>query len=226
MGIEPPNLSKNVEETRRAIEAELATLPVQNTASMRAVRRKYSRELKAAPAEFILALARELVRTDSHRWIAFELLHDHPEAFGCLGQKELEEFGSGINSWWRVDEFARTLAGPAWVRGQIGDEVIIRWAHSKDHWWRRAALVSTVAWNVRSQGGPGDVFRTLRICELLVNDHEDMVVKALSWALRELVVHDMAAVEAFLRAHDSELAPRVKREVRNKLGTGLKNPEY
>ncbi len=210
----------------RAIEAELVSLPVRNTASMRAIRRKYSRELKGAPAEFMLALARELVRTDSHRWVAFELLHDHPEAFGCLGQRELEEFGSGINSWWRVDEFARTLAGPAWLRGQIGDEVVIRWANSEDPWWRRAALVSTVAWNVRSQGGPGNVPKTLRICELLAGDPKEMVVKALSWALRELAPHDAGAVEAFLQAHDSELAPRVKREVRNKLRTGLKNPKY
>jgi 3-methyladenine DNA glycosylase AlkD len=51
-----------------------------------------------------------------------------------------------------------------------------------------------------------------------------MVVKALSWALRELVVHDPAAVEAFLAQHEAVLAARVEREVRNKLETGLKNP--
>ena len=51
-----------------------------------------------------------------------------------------------------------------------------------------------------------------------------MVVKALSWALRALVVHDLGAVQAFLEEHDEQLAARVKREVRNKLTTGLKNP--
>jgi 3-methyladenine DNA glycosylase AlkD len=51
-----------------------------------------------------------------------------------------------------------------------------------------------------------------------------MVVKALSWALRELVVHDPDAVRAFLSEHEDVLAARVKREVRNKLTTGLKNP--
>jgi 3-methyladenine DNA glycosylase AlkD len=52
-----------------------------------------------------------------------------------------------------------------------------------------------------------------------------MVAKAMSWALRELVVHDRKGVEAFLAAHDDLLAARVKREVRNKLTTGLKHPQ-
>ena len=40
-----------------------------------------------------------------------------------------------------------------------------------------------------------------------------------------LAVHDPDAVWAFLREHDDALAARVKREVRNKLTTGLKNPK-
>ena len=102
----------------------------------------------------------------------------------------MEELGQGINSWWTMDSFARTLSGPAWRDGLVRDELIVKWAHSPDLWWRRAALVSTVAFNVRSQGGKGDMPRTLSICRLLVADHEDMVVKALSWALRELVYFD------------------------------------
>jgi hypothetical protein len=78
--------------------------------------------------------------------------------------------------------------------------------------------------HVRSHGGTGDVARTLAVCRLLAEDPDDMVVKALSWALRELVVHDPEAVRAFLDEHDDVLAARVKREVRNKLRTGLKNP--
>jgi 3-methyladenine DNA glycosylase AlkD len=52
-----------------------------------------------------------------------------------------------------------------------------------------------------------------------------MVVKALSWALRELIPHDPDAVRNFLSQHEEVLAARVKREVRNKLTTGLKNPK-
>jgi len=59
---------------------------------------------------------------------------------------------------------------------------------------------------------------------MLVDDSEDMVVKALSWALRELVPHDPVALRAFLREHDRALAARIQREVENKLPTGLKTP--
>jgi 3-methyladenine DNA glycosylase AlkD len=216
--------SKSAKDVASEMDAEIRALPVQNTPSVRAIRRRYSRKLKQARAEFILAVARELLETYGHRGVPYELIRHHRAAFRSVGEAQLEELGRGINSWWSVDSFARTLAGPAWLEGQVTDELIHRWAHSEDLWWRRAALVSTVALNVRSRGGQGDVARTLAVCRLLVDDHEDMVVKAMSWALRELVVHDAGAVREFLEEHEGVLAARVKREVRNKLTTGLKNP--
>jgi len=209
-------------EVALAIDADIRALPVQNTPNERAIRRKYSRMLKDSNPEFILDVARALIK--QHRWLAYELVAAHKAAFQSLGEAELLEFGQGINGWGSVDSFARTLAGPAWLRGQVSDDLIARWADSEDRWWRRAALVSTVALNVRSRGGKGDTARTLAVCSLLVSDHDDMVVKAMSWALRELVVHDADAVRGFLSEHEDVLAARVKREVRNKLATGLKNP--
>ncbi len=199
-------------------------LPVRNTKSIRAVRRRYSQTLRAAPAKLIFRLAMNLCKVDGFRWIAYELIRGHRAAFESLGLAELEELGQGINSWWTVDAFARTLSGPAWLHRQVPDELFLKWARSSDRWWRRAALVSTVALNMRSQGGEGDLVRTLQICRMLAGDQDDMVAKALSWALRELVMHDPGAVEEFLDVQEQALAARVKREVRNKLRTGLKNP--
>jgi 3-methyladenine DNA glycosylase AlkD len=62
------------------------------------------------------------------------------------------------------------------------------------------------------------------VCEPLAGDRDDMVAKAMSWALRDLIAHDRLAVERFLRKHDARLPALVKREVRNKLTTGVKNP--
>lgn len=76
----------------------------------------------------------------------------------------------------------------------------------------------------KSHGGSGDAERTLMIGALVASDHDDMVAKGLSWALRELIVRDRAAVRRFLTEHEPALAARVRREVRNKLRTGLKNP--
>ena len=143
-------------ELAAAIDAEIKALPVQNTPALRAVRRKYSRILQEDPAEFILQLARDLCKIEkAYRWIAYELIRGHLAAFERLGPTELEALGQGINSWWTVDAFARTLSGPAWLRRQVPDQLIIKWAGSNDRWWRRAALVSAVALNERSQGGQG-----------------------------------------------------------------------
>lgn len=212
-------------ELASAFDAEQRGLSVHKTDTERALCRKYSDMLRQAPPEYVLAFAHELFFTHGHRWQAYELIAAHKAAFHSLHADDLEQLGQGINSWWTTDAFARTLSGPAWRDGLVSDALIVKWAGLPDLWWRRAALVSTVAFNMRSQGGKGDVPRTLTICRMLVADHEDMVVKALSWALRELVYFDPQAVEFFLTEHAQVLAGRVKREVGSKLRTGLKNPK-
>ena len=187
------------------IPVELKKSSSRSTANIRTIRRKHSRRLRSESADLVLALARELCKADTYRWFGYELIQNHPGAFERLGEKELERFGQGLNSWWTIDAFARILSGPAWLKRQIHDNLIVKWARSKDRWWRRAALVSTVALNVRSQGGEGDVPRTLRVCRLLAGDRPK-------------------AVQRFLDEHASVLPSLVKREVKHKLKTGLKNP--
>lgn len=215
-----------LDEFLEAFRAAVAAVEAPNTPRLRAVRKRFSRRLEGAAPEEVLALAFRLLASGSRRerWFAYEFVHDHKPALYSLDAALLERLGEGMASWDQVDTFAPYLSGVAWRRGQIGDEVIARWAASPDRWWRRAALVSTVALNIKARGGTGDVPRTLAVCELLVDDPDDMVVKAMSWALRAASGHDEEAVAAFLEEHEESLAARVKREVRNKLETGLKNP--
>lgn len=49
-----------------------------------------------------------------------------------------------------------------------------------------------------------------------------MIVKALSWALRELGIRDEPPVRRWLEQYEDRLAPRVLRETRAKLDTGSK----
>ena len=210
-------------ETATRIAADIEALPQKTTATVRKVRRSHSRTLRAEDAALILDIAREFVMRRRLPWVAYELIRNHKPAFESLDDALLDELGQGMNSWDSVDAFGRTLSGPAWLHGLASDALIHGWATSDDMWWRRAALVSTVALNMRSHGGTGDTTRTLEVCEMLAADREDMVQKALSWVLRELVWHDSDAVRSFLDVHDEHLAARVKREVRSKLTTGLKN---
>jgi hypothetical protein len=108
----------------RSIDAEIRALPVQNTPSVRGVRREYSRRLREADPAFVLALARELLENYGQRWVAYELVAGHEGAFQHLPEAELEELGRGIDSWSSVDSFARILAGPAWRDGLVSDDLI------------------------------------------------------------------------------------------------------
>jgi hypothetical protein len=55
---------------------EIRALPVQGVQPVRAVRRAWSRRLRAASAEAVVAVALALV--DRQRWVAYELLYHHP----------------------------------------------------------------------------------------------------------------------------------------------------
>jgi 3-methyladenine DNA glycosylase AlkD len=204
------------------IDAQIRALPKQTTEPIRRIRREYSQRLRGASGSELLAIAEALV--GRQRWVAYELLYHHPSRLAGLGVEEVERLGQGLDGWVDVDTFARYISGPAWQQGQLPDEAIHRWAASPNRYWRRAALVSTVPLNLRAAGGTGDTRRTLEVCGLLATDHDDTIVKALSWALRELAIWDPEAVREFLASDDREFAARVKREVRNKLETGLKNP--
>jgi 3-methyladenine DNA glycosylase AlkD len=227
---QPPNLrtppgEKEIVDLENEIVASLKRLKSRTTESIRTVRREFSRRLAKEPPEFIVALALKLTRGQSvPRFFAYELVQHHAAAFRSLDPRSLEELSRGNDSWETVDSFACYLAGPAWREGQVSEALIRRWARSSDRWWRRTALASTVPLNNKARGGRGDTHRTLSICKLLLTDRDDMVVKALSWSLRELSKRDPESVRKFLKQNKNALAPRVIREVSNKLQTGLKNP--
>ena len=168
-----------------------------------------------------MALARELWSVHGCRWFSYCLLRYHPDAFKSLDESQVEAFGQGIDSKDIVGSYARILSGPAWLHGLITDDLIHRWTRSEDRWWCRAALVSTIALNVRSSdGGTVDMPRTLAVCRMLVGDRDEMVYKALSWALRSLVEHDPLAVRAFVAEYEDQLAAQVRREVIKELEAG------
>jgi 3-methyladenine DNA glycosylase AlkD len=173
----------------------------------------------------VLALAHRLIKARIPRFVAYELVLNHKTTMKTLTRAEVQRLGDGISHWGDIDSFACIVSGPAWRIGRIRDGLIRRWAQSGDWCWRRAALVSTVPLNSKARGGQGDARRTLGICKILVADGHGMVEKALSWALRELAQRDSGSVEAFLAEHVTEIGARVKREVKNKLTTGLESAQ-
>jgi 3-methyladenine DNA glycosylase AlkD len=206
------------------VARHLKRLKTPNAASLRSVRRDVSKQVAAAPGRVVIDLAVRLVEQGPPGAypVAYELIRYHPSALSLVRARDLQRLGKHMRGWGDVDSFAG-VAGPAWRERQVADAVIHRWACSRNRWWRRAALVSTVPLNVKAHGGKGDARRTLAVCRLLLEDQDDMVVKAMSWALRALAVREPGTVEEFMRKHEDVLARRVVREVGNKLRTGRKD---
>jgi 3-methyladenine DNA glycosylase AlkD len=82
--------------------------------------------------------------------------------------------------------------------------------------------VATVALNQKARGGTGDSKQTLEICALAVDDHQEMINKALSWALRELAKVERDPVIEFIEKYRERLNKKVLREVTHKIETGTK----
>lgn len=208
------------------IESRVARMPVRNTAALRTLRRAYSKRMETESAQQVVEIAAALIaRQRVPRFIADELISSRPDALATLDRTQLENMASGISTWSQVDCFACYLSGPAWREGYIEDNTVLAWAKSDSRWWRRAALVSTIPLNVSARGGRGDARRTLRVCNALIDDRDEMVAKALSWALRALVQRDPDAVQRFIRENETRLPALVRREVRHKLETGRKSPK-
>lgn len=183
------------------------------------------KDLKSKTPIEILQLSKELVKTKilECNQVAYLLLWKNKDALRLIKLKDIEELAQNIDNWVTVDTLSVMVAGWAWRENQITNKDVLNWLKSENLWWRRTAVVSTVPLNLKSRGGTGDAKRTLMICAKVIDYRDDMIVKALSWALRELSKSDKPAVEDFMAKHDKQLAGRVRREVYTKLKTGRKN---
>jgi 3-methyladenine DNA glycosylase AlkD len=208
-----------------AAEVEKAILSAHSSSTpvLRAIRKKISRKIISWDRQIIIEAALALItRNQIHRFIPYELVQNHPAATEGISWSEVEQLGEGMASWSEVDSFGCFVSGPAWAAECISDARIKGWAKSADRWHRRAALVSTLALNAQPSA-PHSTKRTLEVCQMLISNRDDMVVKAMSWALRRLGTVDPGATRNFVDQHKEQLASLIVREVSRKLDTGRKD---
>jgi 3-methyladenine DNA glycosylase AlkD len=218
---EPMPPSNPAKEVVVELEKRVLSAGSQSTPVLRAIRKDISRQLHSCDRALIIEAALSLIdRGKVHRFIPYELVQKHSAAMANISWTEVEQLGAGMGSWSEVDSFGYSISGPAWATDRISDVKIKAWAKSPDRWWRRAALVSTLALNGRPQAQQATK-RTLEICQMLIADRDDMVVKAMSWALRRLSTVDPEAARSFVS--QQKLASLIVREVTRKLETGRKD---
>jgi 3-methyladenine DNA glycosylase AlkD len=99
---------------------------------------------------------------------------------------------SYVNNWDLVDCSAEHIIGQyLWNRDK---SVLYSLAQSESVWERRIAIMSTFCY---IKAGIFD--DTLRIADILLKDHHDLIQKAVGWMLREIGKRDRATAEEFLR---------------------------
>ena len=99
-----------------------------------------------------------------------------------------------INNWDLVDSSAPYIVGP-----YLADKdrvVLYELCKSKQLWERRIAIMSTLHFIKNNQFED-----TLKISELLIDDPEDLIHKAVGWMLREVGNRKPNIEKAFLKRH-------------------------
>lgn len=95
----------------------------------------------------------------------------------------LDDFVDEFRSWSHVDHFCGEVMQPLLLQNR--NEVLglfDQWSRSKNRWKRRASVVTFT----RKIGASGAFTEeTLRVCERLIHDEEDIVRKGIGWALKD-----------------------------------------
>ncbi len=172
---------------------------------MEAVYRAFKRGTKQASPEQLLDCAARLFHEDQREmrwlgiWMLTRLLPAEPDRVWLL----LRRVAAGADEWITVD----TLAHP-WAEGILREPA--RWAEldrlagSSSRWERRlvGSTLATMPFGPRGLGArePAVARQALALIDRLIGDAEPDVQKALSWALRSLLLVDEPAVTRFLEA--------------------------
>jgi 3-methyladenine DNA glycosylase AlkD len=101
-----------------------------------------------------------------------------------------------INNWDLIDSSASDIVGAQlYANGEFKGpiELLTTLAQSPTLWDRRIAIMATFHF-IRK----GEFAETLRVADLLLQDKEDLIHKAVGWMLREIGERELAVEEEFL----------------------------
>lgn len=103
-----------------------------------------------------------------------------------------------INNWDLVDSSAHKIVG-SYLESR-DRKILYKLARSNSIWERRIAIISTFHFIAINQFDDA-----LKLAKLLLNDDEDLIHKAVGWALREIGKRDVTVEKAFLQVHNKNM---------------------
>ncbi|MCP4108162.1 MAG: DNA alkylation repair protein [Desulfobacteraceae bacterium] len=179
--------SKKIKIAKKSYPTKAKVIGV-TVPNLRNVLKELKKQTKHYSNSERLKLVKELNKTNIFecQQLAFKYIENDKGTLRELTEKDIDELGERIDNWVTADNYGALVVGYSWREGIISTDKIKSYLKSDDFWIRRIAIVATVSLNQKARGGKGDVKQTLEICELVVDDHQDMINKALSWALTQL----------------------------------------
>lgn len=215
---------KRIEFAKKSYPTKMRVIGV-TVPNLKVVLKELKNQTKQFSVSDKITLTKQLIGTNIFecQQLAYEFIGNDKKTLNTLTVKDIDDLGNNLDNWLSVDYYAALFVGFAWREKILNIDKIKSYLKSDNFWIRRIAVVATVSLNQKARGGTGDIKQTLEICELVVDDHTDMINKALSWALRELAKVDKKPVIEFIGKHKDRLHKKVLREVMNKLEKGKKS---
>lgn len=177
--------------------------------------RKLAREYAALPLPDILELLGSALHED--RLLALFLLNG---AFARGDESVRRQIytlylanAHSINNWDLVDSSAEHIVG-AWLF-ERSRRPLRTLARSAVLWKRRIAIIATFHFIRRNE-----FEETLGIAELLIDDEEDLIHKAVGWMLREVGKRDARLLDRFLEVHAARMPRTMLRYAIERLSPG------
>jgi len=123
------------------------------------------------------------------------------------GKREIFDFylsnTKGINNWDLVDVTCHKVVGEYLLHHPKEREILYTLAKSNNMWERRISIISTFAF-IRQ----GQLSDSIDISSILLHDKEDLIHKAVGWALREVYKKNKDVTKKFIEENISTM-PRV-----------------
>lgn len=137
-------------------------------------------------------------------------------------QKEIVELyinnTKHINGWDLVDLSAHYILGKYLLEHEDEKNILYEFANSEDLWKQRISIVST--WIFIRNNEYGD---TLKIAEILLNNEQDLIHKAIGWMLREVGKKDFETEYSFLIKHYKQMPRTMLRYAIEKFDESLRH---
>lgn len=158
----------------------------------RSVAKKYS-DLSLSEVSKLLAS-----KIHEERMVAVVILYRQFREAKLEGKKKIYDFYlkniAGINNWDLVDGSAPEIVGGFLYLSKNPRNILYALAKSTNLWKKRIGMMACFYF-IREK----DFKDGLKIAEILLEDKEDLIQKAVGWMLREVGNRDMSEEETFLR---------------------------